>query len=71
MAWYVPSIKVRKLQSGKPCPGCGLLMHHGDMVAWSGSEGTIYLHDKCAQIILDITAEDVISLQESAEDGES
>lgn len=52
MPWYVPSLKVRKVQSGHPCPGCSLLMHHGDMVAWSGPHGTVYIHDKCAELLL-------------------
>lgn len=61
--WYVPSIRLRKLQSGHPCPGCSLLMHHGDMIAWNGPEGTIYLHDKCAEMLLQ--SEDVISSDSS------
>ncbi len=53
MPFYIPSIKVRKVQSGQRCPGCSLYMHHKDMIAWSGPEGTIYLHDQCAEILLD------------------
>lgn len=53
MGWYKPSLKVRKLQAGTPCPGCGLLMHWGDMCAWSGEGTTIYIHVACASILLE------------------
>lgn len=69
--WYVPSIKVRKVQSGKQCPGCSLYMHHIDMVAYSMPQGTVYLHDACAEILLTQLAEDVIHNMEPAGDTES
>lgn len=66
MPWYIPSQSVRKAQSGQRCPGCSLYMHHKDMVAWSGPTQTLYLHDQCAQILIDtedseeVQSEDVI-----------
>ena len=68
-SWYVPSVKVRKVQSGHPCPGCSLLMHHGDMIAWSGGGGTVYIHQACAELLLTQQAEDVI-LEEISPAGE-
>lgn len=70
-SWYVPSIKVRKVQSGQRCPGCSLYMHHKDMVAWAGDEGTVYLHDACAELLLTSIAEDVIHNMEPPGNDES
>lgn len=58
MTWYIPSIQVRKQESGTRCPGCSLYMHHKDMVAFSTPDQTIYIHDQCAALLLE--SKDVI-----------
>lgn len=45
-------------------------MHHKDMVAWSGPEGTVYIHDQCAEVIFDTAESAVIHYTGSAGDGE-
>lgn len=70
-SWYIPSKQVRKAQSGHPCPGCSLLMHWGDMCAWSGGGGTVYIHTACAEILFDSAHEAVIHYAESAGDTET
>jgi hypothetical protein len=54
--FWKPGRELRRRQSGQPCPGCGLSLHHRDVVAYSGGTQTYFLHAACADLLAENAA---------------
>lgn len=54
----------RKQNDGTPCPACTLHLHHKDIIAYDDTEGTLYMHWQCAEVLTtadtDVQSTDVI-----------
>jgi hypothetical protein len=62
--FFRPGRQLRRAQSGKPCPGCGLTVHANDLVLYPAPAKAYYLHAACAQLL----AEQVAAAQVAEED---
>jgi hypothetical protein len=70
---FQPARALRRTQSGKVCPACGVRMHHADVVALRTEDQLIYLHGQCALAIAeraDSEATDLTSNHDANGDGE-
>ncbi len=66
--FFRPSRQLRRAQSGKPCPGCGLRVHHDDLVLYPAANGTTYfLHDACAQLLAQQAAAASVAEEDATE----
>lgn len=76
-AFWKPSRELRRRQSGRPCPGCGLTLHHRDVIAYAGATTTYFLHAACADVLAEQAAaasgaeEDAPETAAAAEHGET
>lgn len=75
--FFRPGRQLRRAQSGKPCPGCGLAVHANDLVLYAGPTQTYTLHESCADLLAEQAAaasaaeEDATETAATAEHGET
>jgi len=54
--FFRPARHLRRAQSGRPCPGCGLTVHANDLVLYAAPTTTYYLHEACAEVLAEMAA---------------